>query len=149
MIGRDKDGSLADVRRVAAELGVADRIDLPGPVPNAEIGAWLDRADIFLNTTNVDNTPVSVLEAQAAGLCVVTTNVGGLPYLLDDGKDALLVPPEDPVAMAGAVRRLFSEPGLAGTLSRNGRRKAEGFDWARVIPQWERLLGAIGGAKNR
>ena len=143
MVGRDKDGSLSKVKRIASELGVADRVELTGPVPNAEIGAWLDRGDVFLNTTNVDNTPLSVLEAQAAGLCVVSTNVGGLPYLLEDGRDALLVPPDDPVAMAEAVRRVISEPGLGGSLSRNGRAKAEGFDWSCVLPQWEVLFERV------
>ncbi len=144
MIGRDKDGSLGGVRRVAAELGVAERIELPGAVPNADVPARLDQADVFLNTTNVDNTPVSVLEAQAAGLCVVSTNVGGLPFLLEDGKDALLVPPDDAAAMAGAVRRVLEEPGLAALLSHNARRKAETFDWSEVLPAWERLLDAVG-----
>jgi glycosyltransferase involved in cell wall biosynthesis len=143
MLGRDKDGSRGEVRRVAAELGVADRIDLPGAVLYTEIPAWLERADVFLNTTDVDNTPVSVLEAQASGLCVVSTNVGGLPYLLEDGKDALLVPPNDPDAMAGAVRRVLSEPGLAALLSRHARLKAEGFDWSQILPVWERLLDAV------
>lgn len=149
MIGRDKDGSLSRVRRVASELGVADRIEFPGPVPNTEIGAWLGREDVFLNTTNVDNTPISVLEAQAAGLCVVSTNVGGLPYLLADGADALLVPPDDPAAMAEAVRRVLTEPGLAAALSRNGRAKAERFDWSRVLPQWEGLFEKVGSGRAR
>ena len=146
MVGRDKDGSLGRVRRVASELGVAARIDFPGPVPHAEVGGWLDRADVFLNTTNVDNTPLSVLEAQAAGLCVVSTNVGGLPYLLEDGKDAVLVEPDDAAAMAEAVRRVISEPGLAASLSRNGRAKAERFDWSCVLPQWESLFEEAGRA---
>jgi glycosyltransferase involved in cell wall biosynthesis len=148
MVGRDKDGSLSRVRQVAAELGVADRVELPGPVPNSEIGAWLDRGDVFLNTTNVDNTPLSVLEAQAAGLCIVSTNVGGLPYLLANGKDALLVPPDHPEAMAEAVRRVISEPGLAASLSRNGRAKAKAFDWSRVLPQWEALFEEAGRGRS-
>lgn len=149
MVGRDKDGSLSRVKRIASELGVADRIELPGSVPNAEIGAWLDRSDVFLNTTNVDNTPISVLEAQAAGLCVISTNVGGLPYLLEDGKDALLVPPDDFAAMAEAVRRVITEPGLAAALSRNGRAKAECFDWSRVLPQWEGVFERVGCGTRR
>ena len=148
MVGRDKDGSLSCVRQVAAELGIAGRVELPGPVPNSAIGAWLDRGDVFLNTTNVDNTPLSILEAQAAGLCVVSTNVGGLPYLLTDGKDALLVPPDDPAAMAKAVRRVISEARLAASLSRNGRAMAEAFDWSRVLPQWEDLFEKAGRGRS-
>ena len=102
-----------------------------------------------MNTTNVDNTPLSVLEAQAAGLCVVSTNVGGLPYLLADGHDALLVPPDDPAAMAEAVRRAISEPGLAASLSRNGRAKAEEFDWTCVLPRWESLFEQAGRGATR
>ena len=138
MIGRDKDGSLGRVRALARDLGVADRLELPGPVPHGDVARWLANADVFLNTTNVDNTPVSVLEAQAAGLAVVSTNVGGLPYLLEDGADALLVAPDDAESMARAVLRVVSEPGLATALAARGREKAERFDWGRVCPSGTR-----------
>ncbi len=146
MIGRDKDGSLGRVRALARELGVADRLELPGPVPHGDVARWLASADVFLNTTNVDNTPVSVLEAQAAGLAVVSTNVGGLPYLLADGADALLVAPDDAESMARAVLRVVSEPGLAASLAARGREKAERFDWARVLPEWDALLTRVARA---
>jgi glycosyltransferase involved in cell wall biosynthesis len=103
----------------------------------------MSRGDIFLNTTNVDNTPISVLEAMACGLCVVSTNVGGIPYLLEHEHDALLVPPDDPAAVATAVRRLLTEPDLAEQLSRNARQKAEKFDWSIILPQWEALLISV------
>ncbi|MGH9802004.1 MAG: glycosyltransferase family 4 protein, partial [Blastocatellia bacterium] len=122
---------------------VGENVLMTGGVPNSEVPQWLDRGDIFLNTTNVDNAPVSVIEAMACGLPVVSTNVGGLPYLLEDGEDALLVPPDDAEAMAAAVRRLLIEPGLAERLSRNARRKAESFDWSNVLPMWRDLLGQI------
>lgn len=148
MVGRDKgDGSFQRTREVAAALGVADRISFPGGVLKREVPAQLNRGDIFLNTTDVDNMPVSVLEALASGLCVVSTNVGGVPRLLDDGRDALLVPPADAGAMAAAVRRLLNDPSLAERLSRAGRRKAEGFDWSLVMPQWESLFASV--AKRR
>ena len=83
------------VIREPADLGVSERVEFAGGVAKADVPAALSRGDIFLNTTNVDNTPVSVLEAQAAGLAVVSTNVGGLPFLLEDGKNALLVPPDE------------------------------------------------------
>lgn len=144
MVGSDKDGSLASVQTRATESGVADRLELPGGVPKNEVPVWLSKGCIFLNTTNVDNAPVSVIEAMACGLCVVSTNVGGLPYLLEDGIDALLVPPNDAEAMAAAVRRILTEPELAARLSRNARAKAEQFDWGIILPQWERLFTELG-----
>lgn len=140
MVGPDKDGSLARTRRTARRLGVADRVTFVGAVPKPDVTRYLAAGDIFLNTTNVDNTPVSVLEALATGLCVVSTNVGGIPYLLEHERDALLVPARDDEAMAAAVRRLLAEPELAARLSRNARAKAERFDWRNILPQWDVLL---------
>jgi glycosyltransferase involved in cell wall biosynthesis len=144
MIGRDKgDGSFQAFQQMVESLGVGDHVDCPGGVAKSDVPSWLNKGDIFLNTTNVDNTPVSVMEAMACGLCVVSTNVGGIPYLLDHERDALLVPPNDPEAMAAAVRRILTEPDLAVRLSRNARRKAEQFDWGTILPQWEELLMTV------
>lgn len=140
MVGPNKDGSLARTRKRAALLRVADRVTFAGVVPKRDVIGCLAAGDIFLNTTDVDNTPVSVLEALAAGLCVVSTNVGGIRYLLEHERDALVVPARDDNAMAAAVRRLLSEPGLAARLSRNARAKAERFDWSNILPQWEALF---------
>jgi glycosyltransferase involved in cell wall biosynthesis len=141
MVGPDKgDDSLARVKAEIQRLNLAERVTLPGPVAKDEVPGVLNHGDVFLNTTNVDNTPVSVIEAMACGLCVVSTNVGGVPFLIEHEQDGLLVPPEDAPAMAAAVRRVLTEPGLAERLSRNARAKAEGFDWSVVLPQWERLL---------
>jgi glycosyltransferase involved in cell wall biosynthesis len=144
MIGPDKaDGSLPAVQALAAELGVQDRITIHGSIPKADVGRWLHTGDIFLNTANIDNTPVSVLEAMACGLCVVSTNVGGLPYLLEHERDALLVPPSDSAAMASAVRRVLTEPELATQLSSRARIKVEQFDWAIILPHWKTLLSNL------
>jgi glycosyltransferase involved in cell wall biosynthesis len=144
MVGADKgDGTLAETRRVAAELGVTSHIEFVGGVPKREVPKWLAEGDIMLNTPAIDNTPISVLEALATGLCVVSTSVGGLPYLLDDGVHALLTPADNARAMADAVIRLVNEPQLAATLSRNARRLAESFDWSVVLPQWSALLREV------
>jgi glycosyltransferase involved in cell wall biosynthesis len=144
MIGPERgDHSLQEVESVASALGIRNHLELPGGIYKSQVASWLNRADIFLNTTNVDNTPVSVLEAMACGLCIVSTNVGGLTYLLEDEHDALLVPPNDPAAMAAAVRRVLTEPGLAERLSRNARHKAEEFDLSVILPQWERLIETV------
>lgn len=144
MYGHDKgDGSLQAMHERAARLGVRERIKMPGGVPKSDVPDCLSAADIFINTTNVDNTPISVLEAMACGLCVVSTNVGGMPYLVEHEQDGLLVPPGDAPAMAAAVQRILTEPGLAERLSVNARKKAERFDWSVILPEWEMLLKSV------
>jgi glycosyltransferase involved in cell wall biosynthesis len=111
-------------------------------VAKLEVPERLAAADIFLNTTDVDNTPVSVIEAMACGLCIVSTDVGGIPYLLRDGYNALLVRPDDAAGMAKAVRRILRDPELSASLSVNARRTAEQFDWSVTLPKWDHLLRA-------
>lgn len=141
MYGPDSgDGSLEQCRRLTHDSDVADCVEFAGPLTRREVPLRLNESDIFINTTNVDNTPVSVMEAMACGLCVVSTSVGGIPYLLSHEEDALLVPPDDPPAMAAAVRRLLTESSLAERVSRNAREKTRAFDWSVVLPAWEDLL---------
>lgn len=146
MIGPDKgDGTLAAVERRARELGVRDRLALPGRLARPEVAAQLAAADVFLNTTRIDNTPLSILEAAASGLCVVSTSVGGIPFLLRHDHDALLVPPGDPGAACAAVARVLDEPGLGERLSRAARDTAAACDWGPVLDRWEQVLvGAAG-----
>lgn len=145
MFGPDKgDGSLTRARELARALGVAEAIEFLGSVPKAEVAKALHSGDVFLNTARVDNTPVTVLEAMACGLPVVCSRVGGTPYLLREGEDALLVPPEDAAAFAAATLALL-EPttGLATRLVHAARRRVEAFDWEVVLGQWLGLLGQI------
>jgi glycosyltransferase involved in cell wall biosynthesis len=143
MIGPDKgDGSVEEVRQTILELEISRRVSLVGVIAKAAVPHYLNHGDIFLNTTNVDNTPVSVLEAMACGLCVVSANVGGIPYLIEHERDALLVPPDNSQAMADAVRKILISPQVAERLSQNARRKAELYDWRVILPQWERLFEA-------
>jgi glycosyltransferase involved in cell wall biosynthesis len=144
MCGPDSgDGSFQATRRLAYELGVEERIAFPGKISKERIRELGLECDIFVNTTNYDNTPVSMIEALAMGMCVVSTSVGGIPYLVDHQQDALLVPPNDPDAMAAACGRLLSHPDLAQRLSRNGRPKAESFDWHNLGPRWRALLWSL------
>lgn len=144
MVGPDKgDGSYQKTQQMAVSLGVNNQIVFSGGIKKAEVPIWLNKGDIFINTTNVDNAPVSVLEAMTCGLCVTSTNVGGIPYLLEHEHDSLLVSPNDPYSMAEAISRILLEPGLAERLSLNARIKAEKFDWANILLQWESLLKAV------
>jgi len=148
MVGPDKgDGSLQATQQTASRLGVADRIEFTGGIAKEEIPGQLSQADIFLNTTDVDNTPVSVMEAMACGLCVVSTNVGGVPYVVDDGRNGLLVPPRDPAAATDQIRRLLGRPDLACALSQNAHNFARQFDWNEILPRWKTLIQSVSAAK--
>ncbi len=144
MIGPDKgDGSLAATKALAQRLDVARRVTIVGAVPKTEISRWLSKGDIFVNTTNVDNTPISVLEAMAAGLPIVSTNVGGLPFLLDHERTALLVPPRDANAMTAAIRRVRLNAALRQGLVDEGRGVVARYDWSAVIPEWQRVIDEV------
>jgi glycosyltransferase involved in cell wall biosynthesis len=150
MVGTDNgEGVFLHFRQWVDKIGLTDRVIFPGGVPKSEVPYWMNKGDIYLNTTNTDNTPVTVIEAMACGLCVISTNVGGMPYLLEHEHDALLVPPDDPVAMAQAIQRLLTETGLAERLSINARRKAEQFDWSVILPKWEALFARVATQKLR
>jgi glycosyltransferase involved in cell wall biosynthesis len=135
MAGQDK-GLEGECRERARRLGVAEIVRFPGFLdPEAKLQA-LREHDVFLNTNLVDNTPVSVLEAMAAGLPVVAASVGGIPYLIDHDATGLLCPPGDAGAMAAAIVRLATDPALAAQLSLGGRQVAERSDWDSVRAQW-------------
>jgi glycosyltransferase involved in cell wall biosynthesis len=102
--------------------------------------------DIFLNSTNIDNTPVSLIEAMALGIPIVSTNVGGIPYLLEHKKTGLLVSPGDEQAMLLAVKSLLNNPDLAEKLSRNARHQAESYDWKTVKEDWKEVLKSVGSS---
>ena len=137
MVGADQhDGSLEMTVATARELAVTEHLSIPGPVPKSRVPTTLAEGDIYLNTTDVDNAPISVIEAMACGLCVVSTDVGGIPYIVTDGVDGLLVPRDDARAMASAVQRILDNPDLADRLSTNARLRSEAFDWDTILPRW-------------
>ncbi|MGX1023926.1 glycosyltransferase family 4 protein [Flavobacterium sp. CS20] len=138
MVGPFKDNSIDECKAYAEKHQLP--VEFTGKMAKTE---WIDYAknfDIFINTTNVDNTPVSVIEAMALGLPIVTTNVGGLPYLLKHQKEALLVNPNQVEEMYEAILNLLHNQDLAQQLSKNGRQLSETFDWEVVKHQWKDVL---------
>ena len=91
-------------------------------------------ADIVLNPSLADNMPNSVLEALASGVPVVSTNVGGVPYIVQDQVTALLVPPTDPSAMAAACLHILGDDGFWQRLSTAGLAEVQRYTWQRVAP---------------
>lgn len=111
-----------------------------GLVPKKEIPGLADKHDIYLHTNRVDNMPVTIIEMWACGLPIVGTRVGGMPYLIRNREDGILVESENYQAMADACFELLSNRDLAATLSRNGRARATELTWGRVKPLWEKAL---------
>ena len=114
MAGQDK-GLQSKMQRFARELGIADAVHFAGFLDRTGKARAGSATDIYLNTSCIDNMPVAVLEAAAMGLPVVATRVGGLPYLVRDDENGLLVPDDDAPAMIDAIRRLLNEPGISKT----------------------------------
>lgn len=139
MAGADQ-GLLDATRAEADRLGVSARITFPGyMLEDAKRDAFAAH-DIFLNTNVVDNMPVSVLEAAASGLVPVATAVGGIPSLLTDGTDSVLVAGGDDEAMAAAVLELLSDSDRFARTSLHARELAERSAWPAVKLKWEEQL---------
>ncbi|MCH2489701.1 MAG: glycosyltransferase family 4 protein [Flavobacteriales bacterium] len=138
MVGPEKDDSL----KACKDFSEANNLNVTytGLLPKQEWIALASDYDIFINTTNFDNTPVSVIEAMALGLVVVSTDVGGIPFLIEDKSDGMLVPPNDALVFSEAIKTLLATPHLVEKLSKNARRKAESFDWKSVKHSWIQLL---------
>lgn len=148
MIGPDKDGSLSLAKQRAASLKVEDSIMFTGLLSKRD---WIAKSadfDIFINTTNFDNMPISVIEAMALGLPIVSTNVGGLPYLIDNGKEGLLVEPDSVNNFVSAIKIILTDNKLAIDLSKNARLKAESFDWENIAPHWKEIINQNKSALN-
>ena len=141
MIGPEKErGILKQLQRFVDNLSLSACVRFVPGIRHEEVIHWLHDHDVFLNTSNVDNAPVSVMEAMAMGLCVVSTNAGGLSHMLNGEFDSLVTPCGDAARMAEAIKRVLIDPDLAGTLSSNARRKAEELDWAKEGPRWKGIL---------
>lgn len=138
MVGPEKDGTLAATKHYAKQNNVA--VTFTGKLPKKE---WLGLArhhNIFINTTNFDNMPVSVIEAMALGLPVISTNVGGIPFLIDANKDGVLVPPNSVSHFLESILKLKNNPEITQSIIEKARKKAESFDWEVVKEKWIKVL---------
>jgi glycosyltransferase involved in cell wall biosynthesis len=115
------DGEVEQVRAKAAELGLEGSLDLRAWVSEAERDALLGQAQVFALPSKAEGLPMALLEAMAHGMACVTSPVGGIPELVRDGRNGLLVPPGDPKALAAALRSLVDDPALRRRLGQAAR----------------------------
>jgi len=138
MVGPDSDGTLKEVKSLARHLGVD--VKFTGKLTKPK---WIELSkeyNIFINTTNFDNMPVSVIEAMALGLIVVSTNVGGMPNLIEHQHDGILVEPNNEILFADAIINLINSPKSYNEIVLNARAKVEQFDWEVIKHIWFKVL---------
>jgi glycosyltransferase involved in cell wall biosynthesis len=114
-----------------------------GSVSRQQTAEVYEQADIYLLSPNIDNMPVSVLECFAAGMPVISTRVGGVPYVVEHGRTGLLVDCNDHQAIATAAFQLLEEPGLAARLTRNARGECDKYAAAAVAADWLDLYAKL------
>ena len=130
------DGSQRDRLRAVAESLALKDVDFIGAVAPEGMAALYDEADIFVNASNVDNQPLSIIEAFASGLPVVTSGAGGIVYMVGDRKTGLIFRKGDHEAMAGRVMTLLSDQELALRIATRAREECNKYNWAAVRNQW-------------
>ena len=133
----------AALQALVDELGLNDAVRLAGRLERDAVAALYRDADVVLNPSTVDNAPNSLLEAMASGVPIVSTEVGGVPYLVQHGRTALLVAPGDVEAMADAIVRLLADDAQAGALARAGLEEVRRYTWDEVSQTLARLYARV------
>lgn len=132
------------LKALASELKVAPRVVWGGLVDHAELADLLAMSDAFCRPSRSEGLGNAFIEAQAAGLPTIGTDVGGIPDVIEDGANGLLIAPESPEAVAAAIGRLMKEPGLVARLREGGKTSSAGFGWdglsARMTDLFNKML---------
>jgi glycosyltransferase involved in cell wall biosynthesis len=136
--------SRAELERQAEELGVSRQLRFVGRQPSSEIQTWINAADVLVLPSRSEGRPNVVLEAQACGVPVIATRVGGTPELVQHEQTGLLMDRDDPIALAGSLRRLMEDADLRRRLGRAGRQSIidQGLTWEANAEQMLQLYGA-------
>jgi glycosyltransferase involved in cell wall biosynthesis len=136
-----------DLERRIGALGLQDRVHLVGM--RSDIPETLNATDVFVLSSDWEGNPLSVMEAMAAGTPVISTAVGGVPELVEDGESGLLVPPGDAQALAGVMQYMLENPEVRTSMVKaSARRAVEHFDVRVMTEAYEELYKAS-VAKNR
>jgi len=156
ILGKGEGAEGSRLREQVKNLGLEDRVEMPGRVPEPELHRAFARANVLVLPSIVDargdteGLGVVLLEAMSYHLPVIASNVGGITDIVADGETGLLVPPADPVALAAALERLATDAPLAERLADAGRRYVqEHFSWPVILEEWEACYAAALEAARR
>jgi glycosyltransferase involved in cell wall biosynthesis len=134
------------LEKLASELKLRG-VEFIGRVAPEKIHELYDAADIYLNSPDIDNMPGSIIEAFASGLPVVTTDAGGIPYIVTDHATGLLVGRGDYKAMAERALSLFENEALAQRIVINAREECKRYEWVVVKDEWLKLYEGLGAGR--
>lgn len=137
-----------DIRDLVREMNLAG-VEFKGIAARNEIGRFYDQADIFINGSRLDNMPVSVLEAFASGMPVVSTEPEGMRYLVEHERTGLLSPPGDAAALAQNVIRVLQDSALAERLVGNAQQEFQRYSWTVVREEWLEVYRTLASAKMK
>ncbi len=144
------DGDLDAIRMRASALGIRDAVILPGWVGPRYCAHLYARAAVFVLPSHAEGLPMSLLEAMAAGCAVVASAVGGIPDLVADGENGLLVPPNDCVRLHQALESLLADPALRMRLGNAARATIERrFAAPAAVERLEQLYAGLGARRRR
>lgn len=128
------------LKNLVSELALQN-VTFLGYVPQQDLPAIYDQCDILLNASRADNFPGSLVEAAAAGLLVISTGVGGIPYIFENENSALFVEPGDWRGLAAGVLRVLEDPRLASRLRNAALQQCRQYDWSNVRHLLYRIYG--------
>jgi len=135
------------LKGLVAELKLQN-VQFLGYVPQQDLPALYEQCDIMLNASRADNFPGSLMEGAASGLVVVSTGVGGIPYIFENGASAILVEPGDWTALAEGALRVLEDPGFASRLTKEALQQCRRYDWQNVRQLLYPIYGFGGNAKD-
>lgn len=140
MVGPDKDGTKKDVQDLVSKYNIVNSVKITGKLNKKD---WIELSkeyDIFINTTNFDNQPVSIIEAMSLGFPIISTNAGGMPYLINNNHDGIIVEKNAITEMTDSIIHLLKNKEIASKLSKNARKTSEDFNWENVKEKWNIII---------
>ncbi len=135
------------LHRLAEELNLRN-VEFLGAVPPEKMPEIYERADIYLNSPNIDNMPLSIIEAFSCGLPVVSTNAGGIPYIVQNEKTGLLVATDDHESLARAAMRILERDETGQKIIHAARRECVKYTWENVRGEWLKIYRDLAAKKS-
>lgn len=136
-------GLLNETEKTIDALGLHKNVEIVGFMNNEAKISFASICDVYISTNKIDNAPVSILEMWAMGLPVISTNVGGIPYLIDNYENGIIAEDDNPDDMADKLTSIFENSELGMKLVTNAREKVKKFDEHVVFDKWDKLLNAL------